>query len=264
MSWGKFRVNMLRYMANQKGIATSDAFAKKITTEYDMTIRTGFQTINLCSIQKGNTELMETLIALTLFRASAQTSGLFPLIKELGNAVKGYWSGATLNPFPIPVIPAPGAAQNIAVTQNLCINPGEWPFEFQTPPTMKSAFLIELFILSCKIHLLSLKGMIYTTSLYPAGPSLAPGPGIISWSSYIIPAGIPLIAGKDGEDESIESDWQNLGETPPNTAGGASADIKEFEEGAKYNAGDVIEFEGNYYIGQNPEKDGERCWNIPF
>ena len=40
--------------------------AKKLTTEYDACIRRGIQGINLCSIQKGNTELMESLVLIAL------------------------------------------------------------------------------------------------------------------------------------------------------------------------------------------------------
>ena len=52
MSWGIFKSNMKRYMANPIGVATQQAFAKKLTTEYDMCMRRGLQGINLCAIQK--------------------------------------------------------------------------------------------------------------------------------------------------------------------------------------------------------------------
>ena len=124
---------------------------------------------------------------------------------------KAYWAGATMNPFPIPPIPAPGAIQNIVVTQNLCINPGTWVAQFPTPPVLSSAFLVDFIILSAQIHLLTLKGMIYTTSMYPAAPSPVPAPGVIQWSGYIIPGGF----GRDGDDDDNSdgepnSDWQPL------------------------------------------------------
>ena len=31
-----------------------------------------------------------------------------------------------------------------------------------------------------------------------------------------------------------------------------------------YNSGDVVESAGKFYLAQNPDKNGERCWNIPF
>ena len=62
MSWGVFRSNMLRYMKNPTGVSSSQAYAKRITFEYDMCMRRGIQGINLCSVQKGNTQAMESLI----------------------------------------------------------------------------------------------------------------------------------------------------------------------------------------------------------
>ena len=111
MSWGVFRSNMLRYMKNPTGVSSPQAYAKKITFEYDMCMRRGIQGINLCSVQKGNTQVMESLIAVTLVQCFAIQKGpipppLSPLIKNLGSAFKAYWAGATMNPFPIPPIPA--------------------------------------------------------------------------------------------------------------------------------------------------------------
>ena len=51
---------MKRYMATPIGVMYT--VFKKLTMEYDACIRRGIQGINLCSIQKGNTELMESLV----------------------------------------------------------------------------------------------------------------------------------------------------------------------------------------------------------
>ena len=266
MSWGIFKSNMKRYMANPIGVATQQAFAKKLTTEYDMCMRRGIQGINLCSIQKGNPQLMEQLVNVALAQCFAIQSPpkpvpLSPIIKNLGPAIKAYWAGATMNPFPIPPIPAPGAIQNIIVTQNICINPGSWVVQFPLPPVLSQNFFIDIFVLAAQIHLLTLKGMIYTTSLYPSAPSPIPGPGVISWSMYIIPGGRIGSGDDDDDDEntSIVSDWQPLGNELPSTV-----IPKRFSPNSVYNTGDVIESGGNFYLAQNPEKNGERCWNIPF
>ena len=166
-----------------------------------------------------------------------------------------------MNPFPIPPIPAPGAIQNIVVSQNICINPGTWPVPIPLPAVLSSNFFIDIFVLSAQIHLLTLKGMIYTTSLFPSAPSPIPGPGIINWSMYIIPSG-RLPSGDDDDDggnTTAISDWQFVGtEEPP------MKNVKKFRSNEPYNTGDVIESGGKYYIAQNPEKNGQRCWNIPF
>jgi len=266
MSWGIFKSNMKRYMANPVGVATLDAFAKKLTFEYDMCMRRGIQGINLCTIQKGNVSLMEQLVKVALLQCFAIQQPAFPpptspIIKNLGPAVKAYWAGATMNPFPIPPIPAPGSIQNIVVTQNICITPGTWPVPIPLPAVLSSNFFIDIFVLSAQIHLLTLKGMIYTTSLYPSAPSPIPGPGIINWSAYIIPGGrLPSDdSDDDGGNTDANSDWQFVGtEEPP------MKNIKKFRANEIYNSGDVIESGGKYYIAQNPEKNGQRCWNIPF
>ena len=264
MSWGLFASNMKRYMANPIGVASLQVFAKKLTMEYDACIRRGIQGINLCSIQKGNTQLMEALTIVALLKCFAlQKPGkplpTSPILKELGNAVKGYWTGATLNPFPIPPIPAPGAIQNIVVTNNLCINPGTWIVQFELPPVESPNFFINSFILVSQIHLLTLKGMIYTTSMYPAAPSPVPAPGVINWSGYVVPGGrLPGLGGDDSGDSTATSDWQTLSALPSNTT------PKKFSPNEVYNTGDIIESAGKFYLAQNPEKNGLRCWNIPF
>ena len=272
MSWGIFASNMKRYMVNQAGI-TMNTFAKKLTTEYDACIRRGIQGINLCSIQKGNTELMESLVLIALTKCLSirskpnQLITTSPILKELGNAVKGYWTGATLNPFPIPPIPAPGSIQNIVVSQNICVNPGSWIVQFELPPVGSPNFFINSFILVAQIHLITLKGMIYTTSLYPSAPSPIPGPGVINWSGYVVPMGIlPFgFGGGSDDDDNVNStstiatsDWQELSALPPNTV------AKKFSPNDVYNTGDIIESAGKFYLAQNPEKNGLRCWNIPF
>ena len=264
MSWGIFKSNMKRYMLNQRGVSNLQAFAKKLTTEYDMCMKRGIQGINLCTIQKGNSSIMEVLVIVALTKCVAIRKGpvpppTSPIIKELGNAVKAYWAGATMNPFPIPPIPAPGAIQNLVVTQNLCINPGTWPVPIELPAVNTPNFFLDIFVLAAQIHLLTLKGIIYTTSLYPSAPSPIPGPGVISWSIYVVPGGGLGLGNDDDGDTLPNSDWQFLGnEIPPMKT------IKRFRSNEPYFAGDVIESGGNYYVAQNPEKNGQRCWNIPF
>ena len=62
-------------MSNPIGVSSLQAFAKKITFEYDMCMRRGIQGINLCSVQKGNTSVMESLIIVTLVKCFAIERG---------------------------------------------------------------------------------------------------------------------------------------------------------------------------------------------
>ena len=103
-----------------------------------------------------------------------------------------YWAGAQMNPFPIPLIPAPGSIQNISVSNNVCIKSGTWP---EYPPifaTSNQELMIDQFILAAIIHLFTIGGIIQTTSLYPSAPTPVPAPGIIQWNGYLIPPVIPI------------------------------------------------------------------------
>jgi hypothetical protein len=68
---------------------------------------------------------MESLFKIALL-AGQSTNGPYDLVGAMGNGVIAYWTGATLNEFPIPILPAPGSVQNIGVTSNLVVSPGVW------------------------------------------------------------------------------------------------------------------------------------------
>ena len=52
---------------------------------------------------------------------------------------------------------------------------------------MHMFFFINGFVTAAQVHLTSVSGIINTISLYPAGPSPVPGPGIIMWSTFTVP-----------------------------------------------------------------------------
>jgi hypothetical protein len=79
----------------------------------------------------------------------------------MGKGVVAYWTGATLNEFPIPITPAglgpipavpPAiAAQNVGVISNIVINPGTWApvlvspsAQFQLTPEKRAEYVKEL------------------------------------------------------------------------------------------------------------------------
>jgi hypothetical protein len=100
--------------------------------------------------------------------------------------------GAQMNPFPIPLIPAPGTIQNIVVNSNIATNPGTWPMYPPLKPATKQVIMVNMFILAATVHLFSVGGIIQTTSLYPSAPSPVPAPAVISWTAYLIPPNIPI------------------------------------------------------------------------
>jgi hypothetical protein len=150
MSWEIFKQNVLRVANNPQSIDDIDIVAETYANEYDAAVKRGGDTVNLVSVKTGNVEAMKQI-----FKAALQkglTSNVpYDLVGEMGKGVVAYWTGATLNEFPIPVIPAIGAAQNISVTTNIVINPGTWApvltspsAQFQLTPEKRAEYVKEL------------------------------------------------------------------------------------------------------------------------
>jgi len=196
MSWKLFKVNMLLYMNNPLAISGFPLFGAKLALEYDLCMRRGGQLINKNPVQTGNVPLFSQLMNVAHTTALTKTQpGQHAFLKDVGNAVKGYWTGATLLPFPTPIIPAPGSAQNIIANSAMVTSPGTWPNVPFEIPTDSSLVFLDMMVLFMQIHLLSIKGMYMTTSLYPSAPSPIPGPGVVQFTGYSIP-NIPFPAFK--------------------------------------------------------------------
>jgi hypothetical protein len=215
MSWKLFKVNMLLYMNNPIGIVTPVQFAIKLTQEYDSCMRRGGQLIGKESVLVGNIGLMTTLLTVAQAKAITKTQpGKHNFLMDVGDAIKGYWTGATLQPFPIYPIPAPGSIQNIILNSGMVTNPGQWPTTPFEIPTKSCLTFIEAFVMFAKIHLFTLQGMFMTTSLYPSVPSPIPAPGVANWVGYLIPD-IPMFGLKFG---SEGGDLSNSGVDISNTS----------------------------------------------
>ena len=194
MSWSLFKKNILRKTNPIKNPSLSiDTVATIWADEYDAVVKRGKDLLNLESIQKGNKDLAKALFQIALLKGLATPPGTdFSLVNEFGNGVKAYWMGAQMNPFPIPLIPAPGTIQNIVVNSNIASNPGTWPMYPPLKPASKQVIMVNMFILAATVHLFSVGGIIQTTSLYPSAPSPVPAPAVISWTAYLIPPNIPI------------------------------------------------------------------------
>jgi hypothetical protein len=194
MSWSLFKKNILRKTNPIKNPSLSiDTVATIWADEYDAVVKRGKDLLNLESIQTGNKDLAKAFFQIALLKGLATPPGTdFSLVNEFGNGVKGYWMGAQMNPFPIPLIPAPGTIQNIVVNSNIATNPGTWPMYPPLKPATKQVIMVNMFILAATVHLFSVGGIIQTTSLYPSAPSPVPAPAVISWTAYLIPPNIPI------------------------------------------------------------------------
>ena len=203
------------YMNNPLGVVTPVQFATKLATEYDSCMRRGGQLIGKESVLFGNLGLMLTLVTVAQAKAITKTQpGKHSFLTDIGKAVEGYWTGATLQPFPIYPIPAPGSIQNIILNSGLVTNPGKWPSVPFEIPTKSCLTFIEAFVMFAKIHLFQVQGMFMTTSLYPSVPSPIPAPGVTNWVGYLIPD-IPMFGLKFGNEGG---DLSNSGVDISNTS----------------------------------------------
>lgn len=195
MSFQVFKTNMSLWMQSPDKLATGNAesyedFATKLTEEYDLAVRRGFQTINLVRISKGNTELMKSLIIVACLKSLSVQSGRHTFVDDIGKAVVGYWTGARLQSGLPPLIPAIGAIRNISTVYAFCTSPGTWSPFGPTDPTDDSETFLDILISSMQIHLTTLQFIYFTLSIYP-GPILPPAPGILPAVSYFIPPSTP-------------------------------------------------------------------------
>lgn len=186
MSWQLFKTNIKRRWDRPDTIEDIDTVAKLWADEYDSAVKRGRDATNFVTIQQGNKEGLETFFKLGLQIGLTNTSSSFQLINEFGKGVVTYWTGATLQAFPIPVIPATGAIQNISVVSNLVTLPGTWTPIPPIPPVPSTDIFIDAFILAATTHLSTLQGIVNTVSLYPAAPTPVPGPGVVPWFGYTV------------------------------------------------------------------------------
>jgi len=166
------------------GFKNPDDFARFFTDKYDECVKRGVDFITLNPVSKGNKDLMYSMLQIVnLTSAAALTPALYDLyFKMLGDAVVGYWSGAKLQTIVIPLIPAVGSIANIGVKNNIVTIPGQWP-KSKVRPMKNVRIFLKTFSTFARIHLLSLKGLCTTVSLYPPLPGII-GDGIIQWSGY--------------------------------------------------------------------------------
>ena len=139
MSWQTFKDNILKLSNSPESINDIDLVAKTYANEYDAAIKRGKDSLHQISLQKGNVEAMTQLFKAALQKGLTSTAP-YDLVGEMGKGVIAYWSGATLNNFPTPIIPATGATSNVSVVTNIVVNPGQWnpPIVSPSVPTQDS------------------------------------------------------------------------------------------------------------------------------
>ena len=186
MSFQTFKANMNSYMSNQGGIGSYNNFALKLTTEYDMCIKRGFQTVNSIPILLGQNATMLNLVTLACTIALSKTEGLHTFADDIGKGVVAYWAGAQLQPGLPPPTPAVGAILNITTTAAPCTSPGTWTPVGPLNPTYNINLFLDLLIASMKQHLTTLVFTYSTISQYPGAPPPV-APGVLVAQGYTVP-----------------------------------------------------------------------------
>jgi len=185
MSWEIFKNNILTYADNPKSIRSIDQLANLYAIEYDLAIRRGRDSLHGVSLLNGNLpSLIQAFQA--AFKMGLNSDSSFSLINQIQTGIISYWTGASLQLFPIPIIPAPGSVANVATTSNDVIIYGTWPTFPPTIPTNSTHLFLDLFITAATTHLTTISGIINTISLYPSPTGAVPGPGVIPWNGYVV------------------------------------------------------------------------------
>ena len=193
MSWEVFKKIMKPYMDNPNVVKSKEDFAKQFTLAYDTAIKLGSVTTRgfggaPLPVAKGNTEVMEKLIisACAIALTKSET-GKHSWMSDIGNAVLGYWSGATLVQIPPQILPL-GSFQNISLTSGLVTNPGKWSGTRPEQPVDTSEKFLDTFIIYAQNHLTSIEFSASTISLYFGFPLIPPLPGYVPLNGYTLPS----------------------------------------------------------------------------
>lgn len=136
MSWEIFKNNILAIANNPDQISSIEQVAELYAKEYDNAMKRGRDATHGIAISVGNVELMKQLFISALQKGNTQSQP-YDLVGEMGKGVIAYWQGATMNNFPIPILPAPGSVVNVAVISNTISNPGVWQPPIPSQPNFK-------------------------------------------------------------------------------------------------------------------------------
>ena len=219
-------------------VESYDDFAKQITTEYDSCIKRGYQQIGMFGfpipLDKGNTDLMETLIKSACAQALNVRKGNHTFIDDIGAAVQtGYWGGAELSTSIPPMMITPPAFQNISTTIAIVSNPGVWTPIGPTTPIDDANLFLDILISSLTIHLTTIGGNYILDSLYPGVPPVQ-APSILPFVGYTVPPD-----GGAAPSEDVPATQQASDSTPPSADTLSQKEIAQFTEG-KLDAENII------------------------
>jgi hypothetical protein len=111
MSWSIYKANILQKTASGELNTDDLTIATIVTNEYDNAVKRGGDMINGFPVANGNKTGMILGIKSALDKGRNSGENDFNLIEELGPAFTSYWLGATLAPYPNPLVKPLGYVQ---------------------------------------------------------------------------------------------------------------------------------------------------------
>lgn len=186
MSVSTFKQNMLSYMQNQSGIKSFDDFAEKFTSEYDFLIKSGYQGINGNKIISGNKDAMLVAAKNACRKALQKKEGTHDFVNDLGESTRQYWINATFVVGIPPLLPAIATIGNVILNSAVVSNIGTWTPQPPTLPNTDSNILLDSLISGIKLHLTTVSGFYFPTSIYPTFPTPLPLPAVLPFFGYSI------------------------------------------------------------------------------
>jgi hypothetical protein len=126
--WAIYKVNMLRKMSSGAFAKDIDGFAISFADEFDACMKRGGDLINGCNVVNGNKQALILGVKDALKKGQSAGIGNFNLLNELGPAIIAYWSGATLSPYPNPLV-KPGGWQATPPAIGTVLNLGPEPIQ---------------------------------------------------------------------------------------------------------------------------------------
>jgi hypothetical protein len=202
MSWETFKTDVVKAMQTPNYFKNSDEFAEFFAKKYERAVKSGTDIINKVPLKEGNYSIMENQFKLAFYKGLV-TRDRFNVIKELGKGVVSYWRGATLQNFPVPLIPAPGSTKNVSVTNNKVTSPGTWPNLYVPKTVNETETWVNIFIFHAQIHLSTLQGRVNTKSIYPPNGQIQNGS--LKWFGFKVPPPVSLQTSQISLQEAIDN-----------------------------------------------------------
>lgn len=175
----------------KKGPKDFGQVASIIATEYEKAVKsfTSGDAVSKNRLLVGNKAGLELYIS-NILRAQSKSTIPLDNINLIAKGFPIYWIGATMGTQYIPTVPAPGAVSNISVVSNIVSNPGSpIPVPSVLGKSQTTDKWVNDLVKAAREHLKTVSGTILTVSAYTPGPpplGITPGPGIITWTGYIV------------------------------------------------------------------------------